>query len=463
MPGHKGRYTIPKLPIDFYEGKNTPSERKRAEESGALEEVMKYDITEIDGADYLSAPSGIIAESEANAGKLFGCSTFYSAEGSSLCIRAMMFLIKKYAKQKGHEPFVLAGRNAHSSFVNACAVLDIDVEWIMQKERDSYETCSITGEELETMLTLVSKLPDAVYVTSPDYLGNMLNIKELAEVCHKHGIILLVDNAHGAYLKFLKGSLHPMDLGADICCDSAHKTLPVLTGGAYLHIASARSFFVRNARQALSLFATTSPSYLILQSLDLCNDYLENNTTILETADKVKALKEKLTAAGYYLIGNEPLKVTLLGSWAGKMTEYLKSSDIYVEYHDEEHIVLMFSGNTSDEDFRKVENALLSFPSKLKDGQSLKEDNYRPEQEESFCQDKDISSRKKTPIKAMSFMEAMMVPSEMVSVKDSIGRILAQPVLNCPPCVPVYMCGEVIGEDILSYCSRDTKITVVAL
>ena len=111
MSGHKGRYTIPKSPIDFYEGKNTLSERKMTEESGALEEVMKYDITEIDGADYLSAPSGIIAESEANAGKLFGCSTFYSTEGSSLCIRAMMFLIKKYAKQKGHEPFVLAGRN----------------------------------------------------------------------------------------------------------------------------------------------------------------------------------------------------------------------------------------------------------------------------------------------------------------------------------------------------------------
>ena len=548
MPGHKGRMVISGASLDACV--SVPSDRNKTEEGMDWERVMKYDITEIDGADYLSAPSGIIAESEANAGKLFGCSTFYSTEGSSLCIRAMMFLVKKYAKQKGHEPFILAGRNAHASFVNACAVLDIDVEWIMQRECDSYESCGITGEELDTILCNLSdnqygnesaenrnredfsctgnndsnrkaylgRLPDAVYVTSPDYLGNMLDIKELAEVCHKHGILLLVDNAHGAYLKFLETSLHPMDLGADMCCDSAHKTLPVLTGGAYLHIASFEgprpkiseldivkdvefsdvSFFVKSARQALAIFATTSPSYLILQSLDQCNVYLEDNGIIRETAVKVKALKEKLTDAGYHLIGNEPLKVTflfkyfedsakksennevtVLDSLAGKMTEYLKSSDIYVEYHDDEHMVLMFSGNTTDEDFKKTETALLSFPGimgetgypmeniyrsprNLKPGNGNKTDrDNKTLYEELQDQETDISQRKKPPIKAMSFMEAMLAQPEKVNIKKSIGRILAQPVLNCPPCVPVYMCGEVIGEDILKIYSADSEISVV--
>ena len=133
-----------------------------------IDQAVKYDITEIDGADYLSAPCGIIAESEENAGKLFGCHTLYSTEGSSLCIRAMMFLVRKYAKLKGHEPLVLAGRNAHASFVNAAALLDINVEWIMQKESDSYESCSITGEDVEKVIKgylnteyLIKKLPDA--------------------------------------------------------------------------------------------------------------------------------------------------------------------------------------------------------------------------------------------------------------------------------------------------------------
>ena len=153
MPGHKG---------------NCVNEGTTAGSWTDL--VSKYDITEIDGADYLSAPCGIIAESEANAGKLFGCNTFYSTEGSSLCIRAMLFLIKKRANIKGNQrPMILAGRNAHASFVNAAALLDISVDWIMQKETDSYESCTITADDIEKVINgylnsayLIKKLPDAV-------------------------------------------------------------------------------------------------------------------------------------------------------------------------------------------------------------------------------------------------------------------------------------------------------------
>ena len=92
------------------------------------------------------------------------------------------------------------------------------------------------------------------------------------EVCKTYDTPLLVDNAHGAYLAFLEENRHPIALGATMCCDSAHKTLPVLTGGAYLHISKdAPESFVRSARSMLALFASTSPSYLILASLDRCN------------------------------------------------------------------------------------------------------------------------------------------------------------------------------------------------
>ena len=97
----------------------------------------------------------------------------------------------------------------------------------------------------------------------------------MAQVCHQHGTLLLVDNAHGLILRFLQSSLHPLDLGADLCCDSAHKTLPVLTGGAYLHLSpTAPAQLAPLAKSALGLFGSTSPSYLTLASLDLCNRYL---------------------------------------------------------------------------------------------------------------------------------------------------------------------------------------------
>ena len=103
----------------------------------------------------------------------------------------------------------------------------------------------------------------------------MADISALAEVCRKHSTLLAVDNAHGAYLHFLKeGSRHPIQLGADLCCDSAHKTLPVLTGGAYLHLGPSVQADEAAVRNALALFGSTSPSYLILQSLDQCNAVL---------------------------------------------------------------------------------------------------------------------------------------------------------------------------------------------
>lgn len=479
MPGHKGRGIILKTKADEFAG------------------LYKYDITEVDGADYLSAPCGIIAESERNAGLLFGCDTFYSTEGSSLCIRAMMYLVKKSAEQAGRKPHILAGRNAHASFVNACAILDIDVDWIMPLETESYESCSVDGEYIERYIAEIlqknvdsekndnpgskapGSIPEALYVTSPDYLGNMLNIEELAEVCHSHGMLLLIDNAHGAYLKFLEKSEFPIDLGADICCSSAHKTLPVLTGGAYLHISkSTDSFFAENARQAMSIFASSSPSYLILQSLDLCNDFLNSKAVVEQvfqkTAQKVGALKKHLGEIGYSLEGTEPLKITIdlmyLGIDGNTVSEMLKDDNIIAEYHDETHIVMMFSPANTDDDFLKVETVLTRIHEAANGAYTMDSDK-RTESASAKSDfpymvsrlhnpDKANTKRMPQPIRSMTFKDAMMARAEYVDVKDSLGRIMAQPVLSCPPCVPLYVYGEVIGEDILNYYSGN--ITVVS-
>ncbi|MBQ4243945.1 MAG: aminotransferase class V-fold PLP-dependent enzyme [Clostridia bacterium] len=273
-----------------------------------------FDITEIDGADTLFVNSGILGESQKNASALFGTAkTLYSAEGSSLAIRAMLWLVSAKAKRDGTCPLVLAGRNAHKVFTGTAALLGIDVKWIFP-DGGGYLECPVTASKLGEELENCPKKPCAVYITSPDYLGNIADIEALSAVCGEYGVPLLVDNAHGAYLRFLKDDIHPITLGADMCCDSAHKTLPVLTGGAYLHISkTAEEFFAENAENAMSLFASTSPSYLILQSLDSVNPLLESGFSSLleETVRRTGNLKKYLCSLGFELAGDEPTKVTV--------------------------------------------------------------------------------------------------------------------------------------------------------
>lgn len=395
--------------------------------------VEHLDITEIEGADELWDANGIIAQSEANASSLFGCTTLYSAEGSSLCIRAMMFLIKKWALINKRAPLILAGRNAHRTLVYAAALLDIDIDYLMPKENDSYQMCSISENDISDYIkSKKGPKPVALYVTSPDYLGNCADVQALSKICHDNGMLLLVDNAHGAYLKFITPSTHPIDLGADLCCDSAHKTLPALTGSAYLHISdNADSFFKENARFSMALFGSTSPSYLILQSLDLCNDYIDTNCTAFqETAAKVEKLSLKLSAAGFKLCGNEPLKITLdaadYGYSGTELSQILKSSNIYDEYHDGDYVVLMFSPMNGDADYAKIASTL----------QGLRNRPPRAKSQVGVC----------TPSKVMSFKDAIFSESEEIPAKDSIGRVLSDPVISMPPCVPIYMCGEVIEQ-----------------
>lgn len=273
-----------------------------------------FDITEIQGADELYSPAGIIRQSEENAAKLFDTSkTVYSAGGSTQSIHAMLYLAYLKA-EKSQRPFVLAGRNAHKSFIYALAKLDADAVWLYPEKSDSICSCVITAEMLEKSLKGLERKPFAVYITSPDYLGVISDIESLSKVCCKYDIPLLVDNAHGSYLKFCKQDMHPTNLGADMCCDSAHKTLPVLTGGGYLHIAKSDKYgFSKNAVKAMEIFGSTSPSYLILQSLDLCNRYIDEKIEddVEKCAEKVAKLRYIINQKGFGIISMEPLKITV--------------------------------------------------------------------------------------------------------------------------------------------------------
>lgn len=389
------------------------------------------DITEISGADDLYHARGIIAESEGNASRLFGCPTYYSTEGSSLCIRAMLRLA---AAGGGEHPLILAGRNAHKTLIYSAVLLDLEIQWMYPEKADSYHACPLTGADVAAALRQAKRKPCAVYLTSPDYLGNMADIEEIAAVCHAHGVLLLVDNAHGAYLRFLSPSRHPMDLGADLCCDSAHKTLPVLTGGAYLHVSEKLSISAEQVKDAMGLFGSTSPSYLIMQSLDFANPYLENlPQRLAEFLPRAAALRAALEGCGYRLVGDEPMKLTLDAASVGysgeELASILEARGILCEFSDPDFLVLMLTPENSDGDLQRLFEVLSAVPGR----ESRVRQPMPPHQ----------------PEQVMTARAACFALREVLPVDQCLGRILASPTVSCPPAIPIVMCGERIDREAI--------------
>lgn len=404
MPGHKGRCFLGCEP---------------------------WDITEIHGADALYEAEGILAESEQNAAALFGSQrTCYSTEGSSQCIRAMLYLA--VAASGSHT--VVAARNVHRAFVSAAALLDLEIRWLWPEESRSLCGCPISPAQLEETLNSLPEPPAAVYLTSPDYLGGMAEIPALAQVCHQHGTLLLVDNAHGAYLRFLQPSLHPLDLGADLCCDSAHKTLPVLTGGAYLHLSpTAPAQLAPLAKSALGLFGSTSPSYLTLASLDLCNRYLAEGypQRLAEAVERLAELRERLTAAGWRVEPSDPLRVTVAaprGVTGQELAGQLRRQGAECEYADRDFLVLMATPENTPEELAQAAAALGQCPGEANPPQLPLARGER----------------------ACSIRQAAFAPRETVDAAHSLGRVCGLPTVGCPPAIPIAVSGERITPEALA-------------
>lgn len=400
------------------------------------------DLTEIYGADELFAAEGIIKESEQNASSLFGCPTYYSTQGSTLCIQTMCTILCQDAKSKGKKPKILAGRNAHRSFIHAAALLDFDIEWLYGNS--DYLSCKIHAEDLEK--AIIESLPTAVYLTNPDYLGNLLDIKSLASVCKKHNVLLAIDNAHGAYLRFFEPSLHPIDLGADLCCDSAHKTLPVLTGGAYLHLSdSLNQVWKNDVKHFMEYFSSTSPSYLIMASLDAANEVLDTTfrNSLSECIQRVDGLKNTLIQHGYTILSGEPMKITIstkeFGYTGNEIANLLMECDIYPEFYDSDYIVLMPSPYNTKDDLKRLETCLCGIERKPL------LINKPPKLEQSK--------------KAMNVRQALFSSSITLDVSKSLGQVCSSVTVSCPPAILPVIPGEVISEssiEVMKYYGIET-------
>ncbi len=392
MPGHKGSEKFP----DYY----------------------KYDVTEVEGTDSLFESSEAILETEERFAKIYGSgASLLSAGGSTLCIQAMLATVLSPGDK------LIAARNCHASAVNTMALLDLEPIWINPRDIKSAAKAFEEHSDIK-----------AVYLTSPDYFGVLSDIEAFAKLCQEHGAKLLVDNAHGAHLHFMPVEYHPIALGADMCADSLHKSLPVLTGGALLHIkdGSLRSA----AKQKMRLFGSTSPSYLIMLSADRCAEYLETNAKydFAMLNGKVANLRYKAFEHGLApkTRNVEPARLTLSvtstemsGEEFGKK---LREHGIEPEYVNDEWAVLMASPFNTEKDFERAANFI----------------------EETFGNgfaafEERLSSM---PEKAMSIREAVFSETEEIKTENSVGRIAARLNLPCPPCIALAVPGEIIDEKI---------------
>ncbi len=401
----------------------------------------RLDITEVSGADELYDSSGIIAQSEQNASDIFASrQTFYSAGGSSQCIKAMLYLALTAAKNNSKT--VIATRNAHVSFLQGCALLGINCAWAGSNNTAELCSCSISASDVSMAIKSCEEAPLCVYITSPDYIGNVPDIKQIAEVCKAHDVPLVVDGAHGAYMRFLQDDYykHPLELGADMCCDSAHKTLPVLTGGAYLHVSkTACANFEQSAKKALLMFGSTSPSYLILQSLDMCNKLIADgyDKKTAHCAQLVGELKKELINTGVNLFKSDPLRITAdaksLGFSAKELAALVRKSKIEPEYIGESCVVMMISANNSGEEIKEI----------LRFFKNIAALNKPPLPQ---------AERKKINFeRVMSMRSAALSPCVTVATLDAVGKICASHVVPCPPGVPVIMGGERITADVADF------------
>lgn len=397
-----------------------------------------FDITEIEGAGYLYSDEGIIAESEKNAALLFGTGrTLYSTEGSTLSIKTMLAIALTSLKKENERPLVLASRNAHKAFLDAACLLDFDAGFIMQST-PSPSLCQafITADDVRAAIDSSDRMPTAIYVTSPDYMGNILNLPAIKAVCKEYGLPLLVDNAHGAYLKFLKKSLHPIDLGADMCCDSAHKTLPVYTGGGYLHISrNADKRFFDEPKGLMSIFASTSPSYLLMQSLDNCNRLLSGEfPTLLEAAvPVVQRLKQDIADMGFSIMGAEPMKITILplsfGFTGFELAGHLRENDVECEYADSFCTVLMLSPYNTEQDYERLLFALSLLSPK------------KPIEQ--------LPLTLPAPVYRQSIRSAVFSRAKQINVSDALGMVCARTAASCQPSIPIAVPGEEITAQVI--------------
>ena len=403
--------------------------------------LLEHDLTELPETGSLYDGGDVIEEAERLAAPAFGAAeTFFSAGGCTLCIQSMLLT------GAGPGARVLMARNAHRSAVNAAALLGLEPVWCWPQDSAGSGYRPVTPGDINVLLNYDNKI-QSVYITSPDYYGNLCDVQGIAAVCRTHGVPLLVDNAHGSHLGAF--GLHPLQLGAFMTADSAHKTLPAMTGGAYWHLSPEAAEAVSRpaAKAAMALFGSTSPSFPVLASLDLARDWWENEgpaafEKTAQWAERIRLAAQESAAVGNGLdvafrelpaAQKDPARLTLRTENGQQAAAWFREQGCEPEMADEENVVFILTPFNAQEELERLEQAVRRFrPQGQGSGGARFSPVPPPCRPEPVC----------TP------REALMRPWLELPVTVASGRIAARAVCPCPPGVAAVVPGERISAEL---------------
>lgn len=371
------------------------------------------DITELSYSDNLSCPKGCIMEAEKDIAEILGADkSFILTDGSTCGILSMLYAVKLLGAKS-----VAFCENTHKSVFNGAAALGLTPLLYAAKKRDGIPFAP-TMSELNDENSEIFAAADVLLFTSPDYYGNVADLRGAREFCDKNGKILIVDGAHGGHLHFEK-ELHA-GAYADMWVDGVHKSLPALTQGAV--VSAKREKFTAVLEKGVEIFRTTSPSYPIMASVEYAVKYPRKITL-----EKHVNLFKKRNARIYQNADWTKLCVRF-GKHAFKVEKLLESEGIYAEFCDGNVITFYLSPATKMQDFERLKKRLT----------------------ELFSQFPVLEAKKKE--KAVRSVPAPCVfdknmETEWVKLEEAEGKICAN---NCglfPPCTPLVLQGETVTKE----------------
>ncbi len=448
MPGHKL-------------GRGLPKE--------LLGDLSKLDLTEIPGTDNLFYPKEAINEAQMLAAKAFGADkTYFLVNGSTCGVHAMIMTVCK------PDDRLIVARDCHKSVVNGMLLAGVNPIYI-NPEFD-YEfgiSVSVSLAQIEDALKNNSNAA-GVLITRPNYYGVCRDIEKIAKIVHQYGKVLIVDEAHGSHLAF-NGKLpkSAMESGADICVQSAHKTLPAFTQGAYLHVKSEK-IDKEKLESNLRMLMTSSPSYILMASLDIARSIMQNsgaemldnlissiddfNTEIRKTPE-IKTLANKLSEQ--YDKTRLVLNFRECGISGFEAADILrKRFNIQVEMADLYNIICICTVSDGADELKALLMALQTLASEVKggSGNGKKIDSGIADEIASGIADGFDIKMPALPLQQTNPNVAVRKDKIWIDIETSAGRISADMVVPYPPGIPVICPGEIILDDTISYICSIIKL-----
>ena len=408
-------------------------------------DMIKWDVTEIPMTDNLHNARGAIREAQDQAARAFGADkTFFLVNGSTCGIHAMLLSTCKMGDK------VIVGRDCHKSVFNILMCIGVRVVFVNPQYNDEFGICvGYTKDAVERVMK-ENKDAVAVVITSPNYYGVCSQVEEIACVVHRLGGVFIVDEAHGAHFSFcdrLPNSA--LSQGADMVVQSAHKTLPALTQTAYLHIREARIDALRIQR-ILSIIETTSPSFILMASLDIARYVMETEGRfrLNNVCDMITAVEERLSLVngikilkddGRGMIHDKTrlvINVGGLGKSGYTISDILaKEYNIHVEMADMYNVVCIVTACDTEDTLAKLTCAV--------------------EDIANGCGTHDVRCINIPPIlsdgKDVELVDIVDAKHGWVSMDNSVGHVSYNMIVPYPPGVPVVIVGQVITREHIEY------------